>query len=395
MLKHIFLMIWNQKGRNFGLMLEIFFSFLVLFAVLSFIIYNYNFFRQPLGFSYEKVWMLSIATNDSEKEEIIATREAISRQLAEYPQIESFSFSTSNMPYWHSSSSTSMSHNGIDLSPDVFTVDENFKETMSLNLVAGRWLTKEDQIPESVPIVINSVLKDRFFENENPLQQKIVDPEDNSSYQIVGVVDHFKFRGEFSPSEAGFFRILADTVEYADVVMLKVNEGADATFEAKLQKDLNNIAGNWSFNMVYLDEQRDNRLSQTQTPMIVLLTICGFLIFNVALGLFGMLWNNINKRKGEIGIRKAMGSTQVGLSKQFMGEVAVLSTFSIAFGAFFAVQFPLLKVFHGSPFFMQDWIYLAAIILSALLIYFLVLLCSFFPSRQAARLHPAIALHEE
>ena len=44
-------------------------------------------------------------------------------------------------------------------------------------------------------------------------------------------------------------------------------------------------------------------------PMIVLLIVACFLIINVALGLFGVLWYNINKRRGEIGLRRAVGAT--------------------------------------------------------------------------------------
>ncbi len=171
---------------------------------------------------------------------------------------------------------------------------------------------------------------------------------------------------------------------------MKVNPTANAAFEANLMKQLNQIAGNWSFEMRDMGDMRQTVQRITLVPIIIFLTISGFLIFNVALGLFGVLYYNINKRKQEIGVRRAMGSTQNNISGQFIGEVIVIATFSLALGLFFAIQFPLLKVLN-----VQAGIYFSAIILAFLLIYALVLVCSFYPSRQAAQLHPAMALHEE
>jgi putative ABC transport system permease protein len=124
--------------------------------------------------------------------------------------------------------------------------------------------------------------------------------------------------------------------------------------------------------------------------VIVLLIVAGFLIINVALGLFGVLSLNINKRKGEIGLRRAIGASGNSISKQLVAEALVLSSISLIAGSFFAVQFPLLNVFD-----LPASIYLISIILSILSIYLLVIICSLYPGRQAAAIYPAVALHEE
>lgn len=125
-------------------------------------------------------------------------------------------------------------------------------------------------------------------------------------------------------------------------------------------------------------------------PMIIGLIVAGFLIINVSLGLFGVLWYNINKRRGEIGLRRAVGATGNAVSKQLVSEALVLATFSLIIGLFFAIQFPILNVFN-----LQSGVYVQAIVLAVLFIYILVLLCAFYPGRQAAAIYPAVALHEE
>jgi putative ABC transport system permease protein len=54
--------------------------------------------------------------------------------------------------------------------------------------------------------------------------------------------------------------------------------------------------------------------------------VSSFLLINVALGLFGILNVSIAKRRSEIGLRRALGATGRGISRQFVGEMWVLTT---------------------------------------------------------------------
>jgi putative ABC transport system permease protein len=121
-----------------------------------------------------------------------------------------------------------------------------------------------------------------------------------------------------------------------------------------------------------------------------MLIVAGFLIINVALGLFGVLWYNINMRRSEIGLRRALGATGKSISFQLIAESLLLSSLSVLIGCFFAVQFPLMNVFD-----LPAGIYISAILLSVLFIYTLVIVCALYPGKQAAAIYPAVALHEE
>jgi putative ABC transport system permease protein len=103
-----------------------------------------------------------------------------------------------------------------------------------------------------------------------------------------------------------------------------------------------------------------------------------------------MLWYNINKRRGEIGLRRAVGASGRSVSAQLVSESLILATLSLIIGTFFEIQFPLLNVFD-----LPADVYITAIILSILFIYLLVFICSLYPGKQAAAIYPAVALHEE
>jgi putative ABC transport system permease protein len=193
------------------------------------------------------------------------------------------------------------------------------------------------------------------------------------------------------PSGKAMYTQLDTTdVKWNSFILLKVDETADANFEGKLYKFLGQTFNNARVEISYMDDLRNSKNEMTIIPMIIFMIVAGFLIINVALGLFGVLWYNISRRRSEIGLRRAIGASGASVSSQLVAESLILATLSIIVGCFFALQFPLLNVFD-----VAADIYIYAILLSMLFIYLLVIACSVYPGRQAAAIHPATALHEE
>ncbi len=125
-------------------------------------------------------------------------------------------------------------------------------------------------------------------------------------------------------------------------------------------------------------------------PFIIFVVIAGFLIINVALGIFGVLWYTIHKRRGEIGLRRAVGATGRAISWQLVVEAVLIATLALVIGSLFAIQFPLLNLLD-----LPSENYITAIIYAILFIYVLVILCAVYPGKQASGIYPATALHED
>jgi putative ABC transport system permease protein len=125
--------------------------------------------------------------------------------------------------------------------------------------------------------------------------------------------------------------------------------------------------------------------------IVLFFVLAGFLVFNVALGLFGVLWYSINRRRGEIGLRCAVGADARRISGQILGESLMMATLGVVLGLFFAIQVPMTGLF-GS---VGLGVYLLAMVSAAALIYLIVTACAVYPSRLAARIQPAEALRDE
>ncbi|WP_138484109.1 ABC transporter permease [Dyadobacter bucti] len=388
MLRHLFKLIWNKKGAHSLLIVEIWASFMVLFGVLSLIVYNVRNYLEPIGFSYAQVWNVGL-TNNQDTVEVAAKLERAMQRIRSYPEVASASRMSSNTPFSANQMNNSVTYNKINVLADHYYSDQELSKTIDLPMYSGRWYKESDLVARFIPIVINGKMREKLFLDENPLG-KVIKLDDKVSYKVIGTVDNFKAKGEFMSNDPAFFQMIGKDDSWNSNVLIKTKPGTDAEFEARLVKDIAVMLPGWGIEVSYLTETLANRHKLTFVPVAIFLIVSGFLLTNVALGLFGVLNLSISRRKNEIGLRRAMGATEAKITFQFLGEIWVLATLSMVVGLLFAVQFPIMKVFD-----IESSIYIIAILAAVAVIYLIVTLCAWFPSKQASRIHPAVALHEE
>jgi putative ABC transport system permease protein len=388
MLSHLFKLIWNKKGAHSLLIIEIWASFLVLFGVLSLIVFNVRNYLTPIGFEYANVWNVDLASNQ-DTVQVADKLNRIVERIRSYPEVASAARMSSNTPFSANQMSSSVSYNKVTETADFYYTDADLFKTIDLPLVKGRSYRSADRVAKFIPVVINRALEEKLFQNEAAVG-KVLKADDKDVFKVVGVVETFKAKGEFMSDNPAMFQLIAKDDSWNSNVLIKTKPGTDANFEARLVKDIAIMAPGWGIEVSYLKESLVNRHNLTLVPVVIFLIVSGFLLTNVALGLFGILNLNIGKRRNEIGLRRAMGATEGKVATQFLGEIWVLATFSLILGLLFAVQFPLMHVFD-----LDDEVYIVAILAAIAVIYIIVTICAWFPSRQAARIHPAVALHEE
>ena len=388
MIKHIFKLIWNKRGSNALILIEIFLAFLVLFAVLSYVIYNIRMLSAPLGFETEDKWIVYL-DDMSQKDslEVLELKNLLHSELLNLDNVEAASFTENVIPYSGNQSRSSGDEMGFSIRSLLAFVDHDFDEAMGLNIVDGRWFEENDLNATYPTIVTNQKFIDEYFEGKEMIDSIITF---RGEHKIIGVVDAFRYQGEFSENEPQVFYQVARNSSDASNIVLSMSKNTPSSYEETVNNLVADVTKSPNFIIQNVEKMRIRDSKSTWIPLFALLSICGFLCINVALGLFGVLWYNINKRKGEIGLRRAVGAHSSDISRQFILEILILTLIALFLGIFFAIQVPILKIGPLEPINMY-W----AIVLSTAILIILVIICALNPSWQASKLHPAIALHED
>lgn len=384
---------WNKRRANGLLFLEILLAFVVLFGVLGFCLFNFERYGSPLGFKYENVWNVSVDIPD-ELDSLgnLQLQDLIKSEVLSLDGVEQTSFIGYVTPFGGSTWVSGGEFNGMDYQAMIFFVDEDYEQLSDLQLTQGRWFTPEDRNAKYEPMVVNKAFLDEFGPESGQLVDSVM-TYNGGDRKIIGVTEDFKYKGNFATNRPlvfifnGYLNPADDPLEN---LLVRVQPGTTAELEETIYKRVTQLTKNPDVTIRSLDDRRVVVNKRVLVPMIILMVISGFLLINIALGLFGVLFTQINRRRGEIGLRKAMGATPGEVTMQFVFETLIVTVAALTLGTFFAVQVPLLDLLP-----IDDKFFYQGIIGAIVIIVVIVLLCSLIPSRQAAGLQPASVLHEE
>ena len=399
MFHHLLTLIWNRKRANALLMAELFLSFVVLFGLGSLVAVVTLAMRQPPGFAYDDVWELRLTTNNDQTPQNPTLRRLLA-QLRATPGVADVSLAAFSTPFsTYNMNSNIRVENGPFVSGNEVQADDHFGPLLQLQLLEGRWFDRGDDAGKVPPIIINRELRQALF-GTGPALGKLVrsshssNPKEMKEGRVVGVTGSYRPGGDLgAPTPAVFVRaVLTDSTVtmFSHVLLVRVRPGSGAVLEEQLVRTVAAITKTWSTSVISLPDSRAAGLDMALAPIWAVGLVCAFLLLNVALGLFGALWQAIGQRRAEIGLRRAVGATGPGISRQFVVETLLLTTLAVVPGLLLAVQLPLLNAF-GQPL----AVYAVGMGLALVLVYGFAVLCAMQPSWLAASIRPAAALREE
>ncbi|HEX6739960.1 MAG TPA: ABC transporter permease, partial [Vicinamibacteria bacterium] len=375
-MRHLLKLVWNRKRTNLLVMAEIFFSFLVLFGVITAWTFYVDNYRQPLGYDYGDVWQVDIdmkqeALEVKDPAMLEATRR-LAQAVAELPPVQAVA-GCFTVPYDDGAWSTDYRVDGRRYRYEIDTVDDAFAEVLGLRVTRGRWFSREDDAAGGFDaVVINERLARHAFGDGDPIGRALPQDPDRSGKprterRVVGVVEDYRAHGEFEAPTGYLFLRTSSQPNPPRRLLLKVRPGTPAAFEEALMARLQAGARDWSFRIVRLEERRAANHRERLAPMIAAGVVAGFLLLMVALGLTGVLWQNVTQRTREIGLRRAKGATAVGIHRQILGEVVVMTSLAVALGVLVVAQFPLLDLLG----FVRPGVFAASLAVSCLALYVL------------------------
>ncbi len=400
MTRHLFKLVWNRKRTNGLIILEIFFSFLVVFVVATLGIYFLDNYRQPLGYSWRNVWKVSVQMNAGEKEDDAtktANLKTLGQLLREVEALEPVESAAAAMvsPFdqggW--TNSTTVEGKPIDFESNAVTT--KFARVMGLEVVAGRWFEDSDAALAWDPVVIDRDLARAVYGDEDPVGRRFGEPAPSERpRRVIGVIREFRKSGELSARSNFLFqnlRLDAPSWFQARSILVRVRPGTPAVFEETLAARLQGVAPGWSFTIKPLPDVRRATFRTLLAPLAAGGTVAFFLLLMVALGLLGVLWQNLLQRTRELGLRRATGASRRAIHRQVLFEQILVTSFGVLMGTIVVIQIPILDLIG----FIRPPVFAAGLLAAMAAIYLLSALCALYPGTLASRVQPAEALRYE
>lgn len=203
-------------------------------------------------------------------------------------------------------------------------------ELFGLEMVAGRTFSR-DFPSDTAAIIFNETAID-VMGLQDPVGEKF--KLWGNEYSIIGVTKDFHFKSLHEKVQPFFFRITPDDFMKA---MVKLEAGKERGTLARIQQYYKQFNPGYPFDYSFLDSEFQAQYVAEQRVATLSRYFAGLAIIISCLGLFGLAAFTAERRLKEIGIRKVMGSSVMGIVYLLSGDfnkivfTAILLAFPISY----------------------------------------------------------------
>jgi predicted permease len=276
-------------------------------------------------------------------------------------------------------------------------VSPGFFETLQTPILIGRDFNDRDTLNAPRVMVVGEKTARDLFGSESPIGKRVsmgAGPEGSEVYEIVGVAPDYKYAQiNEKTRRTAFVPMAQDSNPWEGRTFLVRSASSDfQTLRPGLAAAIAEVAPGSSIEFASLEHQINSSLSQ-QRLIAGLVSFFGALALLLAIvGLYGVTAYAAAQRRGEIGIRMALGAQRGSVIWLVLRDVAIilaigsLAGAAMSFGAGKLISSLMFGVKPGDPFTLLT----AAIVLAVA-----GAIAGFVPAFRASKLDPAIALRYE
>jgi len=250
--------------------------------------------------------------------------ETIRYKLASMPQVKDVSLSY-EIPNGNNAGNYSVYRQGANPSQTIVTqglnVDDHYASTYNISLKAGHFFNPVFNLADSADVVINETQAKAlgFKSADEAIGQKIMSPGNPATSTICGVTSDF----HFGSMQAKILPVTFTNVNYNiyyRYFSIKIKPGDIQQSVVALQKKWAELMPGAPFEYKFMDDNLKD-LYSTELQLKKAANIATFLaVIIVLLGVLGLISLSIQKRTKEIGIRKVLGSSAMGITLLFFND---------------------------------------------------------------------------
>jgi len=274
-----------------------------------------------------------------------------------------------------------------------YFTDPYFVETYQIEMAAGRYYKEDRQADQQSAVINEAAVKDLGL--KDPVGKQIVaigpTPDRSLTFTIIGVMKNFNFKSLhhkigplivhlYGPEGRG---------RYVSVRIHSENIRETVTF---LENTWRKFASNQAFEYEFFDDHFATIYKAEERTGQIFFSFSLLAVVIAGLGLFGLAAFVAEQCTKEIGIRKVLGATEIGiiffLSKKFTKWVILSNLFAWPLAYYFMQKWLQRFAYQAS---ISVWSFLFALIV----VLFLALLTVSYQTVKAARSNPVELLRYE
>ncbi|MDP6414010.1 MAG: cell division protein FtsX [Gammaproteobacteria bacterium] len=273
-----------------------------------------------------------------------------------------------------------------------YRVDEHAIETMDLELIAGRNFAAQDiqwrqggERTATEQLIISRQLASTLFPEREPngVLGETLFTLGSQPHQVIGIVE--QLQGPWPANSSVELAMLQPMHAFdgSTTYLIRTEPGERDRSMVDVEEMLVASNGNRLIrNLMSLQQTREESYQVDSAMSTILWVVIITLVFITCMGIVGLAVFGINRRRKQIGTRRALGATRTQILRYFM-----VSGIGVALGAVLTIGFSILLTSNfNMP--VMAWYYTPLGMLALVVIGQLAVLG---PSSGAARTEPAIA----
>lgn len=283
---------------------------------------------QSLGFQTSQMLIVDF----NRDKDVLRQLEVIEQQLSAVPNVQSVCASF-NIPGISNPKGLidieSKDGDMSTLSIDLYLVDTDFLKDYKMELIAGRGFSRDFPADSLSAAVVNeATVRKLGYGSPNDIIGKRFS--DRTEGYVIGVVKDFHYRSLREQINPMVFTITHDDLRY---LTIKISDKHISSSIAAIEKKWKDLAPHRPIQYFFLDESFNKQYISEQRFEKLFVYFSLFALFISCLGLLGLALFSTIQRTKEIGIRKVLGSTVLGIVQLLTTQFLKLVLLSFLFAA--------------------------------------------------------------
>lgn len=283
-----------------------------------------------------------------------------------------------------------LTHQGT-LTMPLAAVSDNYFHLLGVSLRSGRLFDSTDNSSSQSVVIVDENAAKRYWPDENALGQRIqLNPPENAEWlTVVGIVS--AVRRPYDRERGVVYQPLRQALPGEFHVLVKLPTAATnsraalqaAAFAVDRDLPLHNLQ------MLAESLEALNLMASSLVPSFS--AIATITLFLAATGLFGLISRSVAARTQEVGVRRALGSTQWQVTAVFLRQGALYASVGVVGVCLGIIVATLISASIPNILTHVLPVTFGVLVLMALVIF----VASYLPTRRAVALEPGDALHYE